>query len=31
LRKKEGRSHVAIWNWVQRFDPTIMYTLEKEE
>jgi hypothetical protein len=22
LRKKKGRNHVAIWKWVQRFNPT---------
>jgi len=25
LERKEGRSHVAIWKWVQRFNPERLY------
>ena len=24
--KEKKRSHVAIWNWVQRFDPNVIYS-----
>ena len=27
--KEKKRSHVAIWNWVQRFDPKIIYSRKR--
>jgi putative transposase len=26
---KEKRSHVAIWNWVQQFNPKIIYSRKR--
>jgi hypothetical protein len=29
LRKKEGRSHIAIWKWVQSFNPKRLYCCKR--
>jgi putative transposase len=30
FEEKGRRSHVAIWNWVQQFNPKKVYFIEKE-